>query len=142
MVINACWCCCNVPLIGSCTSEWNFLRYCQSTASTVSFFFSISILSPPCSLCHTHFPVGSITYPSCHDSGAVRAARTDDEQPQEKNKRASHLFEMTSFTLIHLTDSRPAEPLQELDSLALLYMDTHTHTHNLFLDTWPNIGPY
>lgn len=75
-------------LIGSCTSEWIFLIYCQSTFSTVSFFFSAPSSMVPLSYTfprrQRHISVVSRYF-------AVRAARTDEEETQGENER-EHLF--------------------------------------------------
>lgn len=139
-IVHTFWYCCHVLLIGSCTSEWIFLRYCQSTASTV-FFFLLHLHPLPSMLPHTHFPVGSVTYQSCHDSAAVRAARTDEEQPQEKNESEHHIC------LNDLLHPHTPHWLQNSGATARIGLSctavcAHTRTQNLFLDTWPNIGPY
>lgn len=86
----------------------------------------ISSLSPPCCLCRTHFPIGSMTYPSCRDSFAVWAARTDEEQKQERGRHICLNDRLHPHTLHCLQTGGAAARI----GLALLYV--HGHVHRIY----------
>lgn len=119
-----------VRLIGSCTSEWNFLRYCQSAASVVSFFFFTSsspLNAPPV----THL---SPSAPS-HISGVTIAPLSElrelmrDNLERKTRERTSHLFKWPpSPSHTSLTPDQ----WSRCHSWTILHWCMCSHTHTIY----------